>query len=151
MSPILGWFVNSDNTSPWLPSTSSANPCRAFFGPDLDENARAGIVQCVQSLHELHGRGNLLREDVESSAERRRVPSDRTRRSHWPRLARAETASRRRSSVRRSGSLAGATIDVWKAWLTGKRNCVEAGLLESLHRLLDGFACSADDRLTCRC
>ena len=27
--------------------------------------------------------------------------------------------SSRRSSVRRSGSLAGATIEVWKAWLTG--------------------------------
>ena len=33
--------------------------------PDLDEDPRAGVVERVQSLDELHGRGHLAAQDVE--------------------------------------------------------------------------------------
>ena len=53
----------------------------------------------------------------------------------------------RRSSTCRSGSLAGATIEVWKAWLTGNGDHVVAGFQEDFHGLLDGLARAADHRL----
>ena len=53
----------------------------------------------------------------------------------------------RRSSTFRSGSLAGATIEVWKAWLTDNGDHVVAGFLKGFHGLLNGLAGAADDGL----
>ena len=110
--------MNREITSPRSPNTSSANPCNAFFGPTSTKTARAGIVERVQSLHELDGTSDLLREQVQH-----------LRNNIWSRgieLAVYVGDDRQRGgcicrcdSISRSGSLAGATIDVWNAWLTG--------------------------------
>ena len=55
--------------------------------------------------------------------------------------------SSRRSSVRRSGSLAGATIDVWKAWLTGSMAVWKPRCWHCSTAAVDGGGGAADDRL----
>ena len=47
----------------------------------------------------------------------------------------------------RSGSLAGATIEVWKAWLTGSGTTLYPAFCERRHGLLDRGAGAADDGL----
>ena len=120
-SPFFGWLVNSASTSSWLaPRTSSTKPCSAFFGPDLDEDPRAGVVQRVQAADELHRRGDLATQHVEHGLACRRQRG-RSRRSRWRRSAASGARTSSRRSATFSGSLAGATIEVWKAWLTGMR------------------------------
>ena len=72
-----------------------------------------------QALHELHRRSDLLREKIQHLRDNIRpvgiklaidVGDDR----HLRRLQ-----VQALQAFRRSGSLAGATIEVWKAWLTG--------------------------------
>jgi hypothetical protein len=50
----------------------------------------------------------------------------------------------RRSSTLRSGLLAGATILVWKAWLTGMRMARKPFFSKRLDGLLDRLAGAAD-------
>ena len=49
--------------------------------------------------------------------------------------------------MRRSGSLAGATIDVWKAWLTGSMAVWKSRCWQRCDGGLDGGGRTADDRL----
>ena len=85
---------------------------------DLDEHPRAAVVQRPQPLDELHRRGDLAGEQVEhlrvgAVAGRVELAGD-VRDDRQLRRLQAEPPS-----IGRSGSLAGATIAVWNAWLTG--------------------------------
>ena len=111
--------MNSETTSPRVAEHILGKSLQRLLRPDFDEYARAGVVQRVQALDELHGRSNLprqnvqhLRHDAGSRGIELAVDVGDDRQARRFRC--------RRSSIRRSGSLAGATIEVWKAWLTGK-------------------------------
>ena len=88
----------------------------------LDEQPGPVLVQRLQAPHELDRRGHLTTEEVEHGA--RSCPA-RAGRSPPVDIGddRADAGGRSssRDSIRISGSLAGATIEVWKAWLTGIR------------------------------
>ena len=63
MSPTFGWLVNSETTS-LFSQYILGESLQRFLGP-LRRTARARGVKRVQPLDELHGRGDLLGEDVE--------------------------------------------------------------------------------------
>ena len=99
---------------------------------DLDEDPRALVVERAQALDELHGRGDLAAEHVEhlllgAVAGRVELAVD----VGDDRQLRRPQAEPLRAS-RAAASLAGATISVWKAWLTGSgiavcpRSCTAA-------------------------
>ena len=116
---------------------------------DLDEDPRALVVQRVQALDELHRRGDLAAEHVEhllDGAVAGRIElavdvgHDRQPGGRRP----------RRWSIARSGSLAGATISVWKAWLTGQRDRGVPALLHRGHGASDRVGGAAEHDLVRR-
>ncbi len=40
-------------------------PVQCPLGAHLDKHSSSGVIQCLETLHELHGRGHLLAENVE--------------------------------------------------------------------------------------
>ena len=124
-SPCFGWLVNSATTSRRFCAEHVFDEAvERLLRADLDEHAGALRVERAQALDELHRRGDLAGEDVEHLLLHVRHPSGTARRRRWRRSAASATGGSRRTSACRSGSLAGATIDVWNAWLTGSRIAV---------------------------
>ena len=90
------------------------------LGADFHEHARAGVVQRVKAFHELHRRRHLLAEAIEHRLGGRVGRVELAGHVGHQRDARRPIVNRR--SVAFSGTAAGATIDVWNAWLTGMRD-----------------------------
>ena len=143
-SPSLGWFVASGDDI--VAEDVGGEALQRLLRPDLDEDAGALVVQRAQAVDELHRRRHLGGQQVEHlghhvGAHRVELAGDvgDDRDLRRPQLEAL--------SVRRSGSLAGATIEVWKAWLTGSMAVCEAALLAALDGGLDGDGRPADDGL----
>ena len=111
--------MNSENTSPSVPEYIFGESLQRFLRAHLDEHTRAGIVQRSQPFDELHRRSDLLAPDVQHLGHdirpRRIELAVDVRDDRDPRRLQAAGAP----ASARSGSLAGATIEVWNAWLTG--------------------------------
>ncbi|GAB3888601.1 hypothetical protein GCM10029964_056560 [Kibdelosporangium lantanae] len=77
----------------------------------------------MQALDELDRRGDLTAQDVHHPV-RRLGPGRVQLTVHIGHHGHGGRPERQPRSTRLSGSLAGATIDVWNAWLTGSRTAV---------------------------
>ena len=90
-----------------------------FFRSNFNKHASAGIVQRAQALNKLHRRSNLLRENVQHLRHDVRPRGIKLAVSVGDDWQTWRLEMQPFAELRRSGLLAPATIEVWKAWLTG--------------------------------
>ena len=129
-----------------LPSTSSANPCNAFFGPTSTKTRAPASYSVCRPFTNCTGRGDLLREQVQHLRNNVgpggiklavHVGDDRH-------LRRLQMQARQHLPQRLAGRSHNRGVE---SVADRQRHDVVAGLQEDLHGLLDRFAGAADDRL----
>ena len=119
-SASLGWLVDSADTPGRWPSVSSARLASARLGPTSTKVRTPSAYSVSRPLTNWTGEATW-RASRSTIASRDPSPAGYSAPVTLATTGRRGGRTSSRSSTERSGALAGATIWVWNAWLTGSR------------------------------